>query len=236
MSEYPSIQNLYASNGEQGAGHKRGPEFGFSNEAFDMVKHWLVLEKVDGMNIRVVYHPYGISDEIEEGRVDFYGRTERANLPGDLLAHLQSTYTLEKLQAAFYEQLPPLDDESLLKTDYAWQNRIVLYLEGFGPGIQKGADYGGEKRTILYDVLAAEKWWLRWSDVCDVASKLDIPTVPVLHSSMSVEDIIESEIVHASELLPEGSPLIEGLVARTDPYLFDGRGRRVMFKYKVRDL
>jgi hypothetical protein len=230
MSEYASIKNLYASNGQNGPGHKRGPEFGFSNPAFGSVTNWLVTEKVDGMNIRVVFKPYGWSDDPSDPDLQFYGRTDRAQLPGDLLAHLQETITVPNLLAAFdYDLNWALGDDD----KYAWQHGVVLYGEGYGPGIQKaGHAYGGTKRFILFDVKVGDSW-LDWDDVVDVAQNLGIDHVPVLARNATLD--VAKACVGGTRLLSDPAH-VEGIVARAEPQLFDKWGQRVMFKYKVRDL
>lgn len=221
--KYPSIENLYASNGVDGKGRETGPEFGFKNESFGQILHWLVTEKVDGMNIRVTYIGDGPWEgEFLEPTVSISGRTDNANIPGDLVSRILKWANVENLQRA-------------LTTDRGVPSgRIVLYGEGFGPGIQKaGQAYGGEKDFILFDVKVGDSW-LRWNDVVDIANKLNIPHVPVFGYEQNLEEALE--LVSLSDLLPAGSEHIEGIVCRTDPYLFDGWGNRVMFKYKVRDL
>lgn len=215
--EYPKTENLYASNGAQDSTRRSGPEFGFRVPGVGLISKWLVTEKVDGMNMRVVF-------SVEEDNIaaEFFGRTDRANIPGDLLKHMQEVFTLDKLVGAFRtcdDQLP---------------ESVVLFGEGFGPGIQKaGQAYGGEKRFILFDVVV-NGVWLSFADVEDVARKLDIPTVPVLCKSCTLDDA--KAVVNVSVLQPRESEHIEGIVGRTDPYLFDQRGNRIAFKYKVRDL
>lgn len=213
--EYPKTENLYASNGEQGKTYKRGPEFGFKAPGVEQISRWLVTEKVDGTNMRVIFEPAA------ERVVTIAGRSDRAQIPPDLLRYMEETFTEAKLFEAF------ADDEGI------GPSRAVLFGEGFGPGIQKaGSSYGGSKRFILFDVLVGD-WWLNWENVVDVARKLDIPTVPVLAKDVTLEQA--KTFIAQSELLPAGSEHIEGIVVRTDPYLFDGRGKRVMFKHKVRD-
>lgn len=229
--EYPKIENLYASNGEQGAGYRRGPEFGFKLPAVEQISQWLVLEKVDGMNLRVIFQAgNGAAPTIR-----FAGRTDKANLPGDLVTYLEETFTIARMIRAFghtHEEQPEV-----------WHipESVVLFGEGFGPGIQKaGQAYadvtGGAKRFILFDVLVDRKWWLSWDNVVDVAQKLFVPHVPVLQKWADLDDIRWLVRNHYSRLQPSGSEHVEGVIARTDPYLFDARGRRVMFKHKVRDL
>jgi hypothetical protein len=222
---YPKTENLYASNGVNGPEYARGPEFGVKAPGATQIAHWLVTEKVDGMNMRVVvdFSPY----PQREPAVQIKGRSDNAQIPKDLLAYMQETFTPLSLTLAF-------DTGDLGDPEAHLPAEVVLFGEGFGPGIQKaGQAYGGEKRFILFDVVV-DGHWLRWSDVEDVASKLGVPTVPVLARDVDLWEALE--YVDKSELQEPGSEHIEGIVVRTDPYLFDGRGNRVMFKYKVRDL
>lgn len=207
--EYPKTENLYASSEDH---RSRGPEYGYKAPGADQIAKWLVTEKVDGTNMRVIFEPNSSPS------VKILGRSDRANVHPDLYRHMADTFTDAKLCEAF----PDVD------------GIVILYGEGFGPGIQKaGVAYGGDKRFSLFDVKVGD-WWLSWANVCDVARKLDIPTVPLLAADVDLETA--KALVHTSELLPAGSEHIEGIVCRTDPYLFDQRGKRVMFKYKVRDL
>lgn len=233
--EYPSIYNLYAMDKET---HERGPEQGFQASGVDQIARWLVTEKIDGMNIRVQFNPYGWNDEPGDPGLSFYGRTDRAQLPGDLLDHLQGRFTTSNLMATFdYDPGWQLGDDER----YAWEHTVTLFGEGYGPGIQGavGAAYGEanldggkHKQFRLFDVNVSGAW-LSWENVEDVARKLGVHTAPVLAYGVSLEEA--KSYVSTSDLIP-ASPHIEGIVARTDPYLFDGRGNRVMFKYKTRDL
>lgn len=227
--KYPSIQNLYASNGIDGKGRESGPEFGFSNPAFGQIANWVVTEKVDGTNIRVILdNTTTLVSSDGQGNtrwdvphVEVRGRTDNANLPADLLFGIQKWATLDTLRACFDDGTGEIPDH------------VTLYGEGFGPGIQKaGQAYGGNKRFILFDVKVGE-WWLNWDSVKDIANKLGVPHVTQL-GWCSLEEA--KARVRESSLLPQGSEHIEGIVCRTDPYLFDQWGNRVMFKYKIRDL
>ncbi len=223
--EYSSIKNLYASNGVQGKEHKRGPEFGFSNPAFGSVTNWLITEKVDGMNIRVT-----LEDGEYGPQLRLAGRTDKAQLPGDLRTYLEETFTVQGMVEAFGGYI---EEPGGVKTLVDLPSKVVLYGEGYGPGIQKvGHAYGGTKRFILFDVKVGESW-LDWDDVVDVAQKLGIEHVPVLLRGATLETA--KSLVHESRLLSDPQH-VEGFVARSEPQLFDKWGQRVMFKYKVRDL
>lgn len=209
--EYPKTENLYARDPET---HVAGPEHGFRVPEVDLVSKWLVLEKVDGMNMRVIFEPAA------DDPIRILGRTDRANIPGDLLASIQEWATWENFSTAF-------EDE------YGYgigPSRVILFGEGYGAGIQSGGHYRPDKGFILFDVLVGDSW-LSWANVKGVAEVLGIEHVPAFMEDASLD---EAKALVADSHLTEGP--VEGIVCRTDPYLFTGRGKRVMFKYKVRDL
>jgi hypothetical protein len=224
--EYPKTENLYARDPET---HKVGPEYGFRQPEVGLISRWLVTEKVDGMNMRVVWRPYPVSEESDpNGELLFFGRTDRANIPGDLRAHMQAAFTDAQMREVF--SIVKAGDASLTYPD-----EVILFGEGYGPGIQKaGQAYGGEKRFILFDVVV-NGTWLQWEDVLDVGCALGVPTVPVLCESCTLEEA-KTIVAETWSNLLNSSEHVEGIVARTEPPLFDRRGKRIGFKYKVRDL
>jgi len=135
---------------------------------------------------------------------------------------------------------------------------ITLYGEGYGARIQKG---GGNYRPDsvsfrLFDVFIGEKW-LSWGAVKDIAGRVDIETVPAFDPE-SFEGVIKAtggSFLDAlvalvkppgfnSSVAQSDRPELdwdktwitaEGIVARTDPYLYDWRGRPLRFKLKTKD-
>ena len=139
-------------------------------------------------------------------------------IPGDLLAYLTKTFTAQAMQAALWIDGP--------------QN-VVLYGEGYGPGIQKGGGlYRSDKAFILFDVLAGDKWWLERESVSDIATKLGIDTVPYL-GRMTLDEIVQ--LVRSPFPSKLGTAMAEGIVARPIETLFDRRGERVIIKLKTKD-
>lgn len=175
------------------------------------IREWDVTEKIDGTNIRVMLS--------ESGEVSFGGRTNAAQIPGDLVQYLIRTFQPDRLKAAMW-----IDDTPV---------RAILYAEGYGPGIQKGGGlYRQDKAIILYDVLVAGKWWLDHGAVCDVAQKLGVDAVPYL-GRMTLEQIVELvKLPFPSKL---GTAMAEGIVARPIETLFDKRMNRVIIKLKTKD-
>jgi hypothetical protein len=142
-------------------------------------------------------------------------------------------------------------------TDLSWSPiMMVVYGEGYGAGIQKGGRYSPKKQFRAFDVKTFkginehDEWgpglWRRWDDVVDVADALGVKTVPLLSTAATLEDCVARvrdlrSAVAAEEsgeeyTKPEELPHAEGLVARTDPYLYDSYGHRVFFKLKGRDM
>lgn len=228
MTEYPKIETLFERDEHFHVNTSciRCPEF-------TQIARWLVTEKIDGTNIRVgLEWPLLSADdenprELSGWRVRFYGRTNNAQIPTFLFSYLQDTFTLDKMQKLWHgEGTYP----------------ITLYGEGYGARIQKG---GGNYREgvsfRLFDVLVDGKWWLDWENVCDVAAKLGIATVPQIGADFEattdsvvawVRDGFTSQVAHNERGIDIPA---EGIVARTDPYLYDKRGHPVKFKLKTKD-
>lgn len=228
--EYPKTQNLWARDDET---HLMSPANGFRDESFNQVDKWLVLEKIDGMNIRVHYYPHGDLLTTDEPIVRINGRTDAAHIPMDLLASMKKTFTESALEDCFVQRA--LD---LVQLDV--QLEVVLFGEGFGAGIQKGNHYRPDKGFTLFDVVVDGRW-LSWDGVVDVARRLGIETVPVLGQGLdtyNVQNLVSMMVLGKVPPTQWGcsTDTPEGIIARTDPYLFTGYGRRVMFKHKVRDV
>ena len=59
---------------------------------------------------------------------------------------------------------------------------LVLYGEVYGPGVQKGFDYGVEEPTfIAFDVYCQARGWLSWDALVGLCISYNIPHVPVLY-------------------------------------------------------
>lgn len=229
---YPKIETLYNRDPDTFKvipGSLRQPEFG-------LVDKWLVTEKIDGTNIRVHIELGGVSagmvaaGDIIDTKVTFHGRTDKAQMPPFLLKELQRLFPPDRFDGVFEDDV----------------EEVTLFGEGYGAKIQKGGgDYREGVSFRLFDVVVygdERDWWLTWDSVEDVAEKLGIQTVPVLetgaelkHSAgrVSGRSIVafEEKTQHFEHLREQ-----EGIVARTDPPLFDRRGHRLIWKLKAKDL
>jgi hypothetical protein len=251
---YPKIETLF----------NRGPDHCVTDEIrcpeFSQIAHWLVTEKIDGTNIRVSLDcTHDFEDRSgDRWAVRFYGRTDAAQIPTFLLAHLQDTFRLDKMQRLWRGKkdctlcagggwLPVYDPNDKSNTpiedircECVVPYPITLYGEGYGARIQKG---GGNYREgvsfRLFDVLVDGRWWLDWENVCDVAVRLGIKVVPEIGKATgdAIAMMVRNGFGSIVAMDDGGDATLgaEGIVARTDPYLFDKRGRPLRFKLKTKD-
>lgn len=212
--EYPKIQTLFERNEDFSIDPTR-----LKRPVYETIKEWDVTEKVDGTNIRVMFYPQAEVFTPEEGPgpyVRFAGRTNAAQIPGDLLANLAKLFPVAKFTSQF-------------------QTPVVLYGEGYGAGIQKvGKLYRPDKSFILFDVLVDGKWWLSTEQVREVAKSLECDVVPYL-GRMTLDQIINQVRSGAPSQLGDQTCPMEGIVARPVETLFDSRHERVILKLKTSD-
>jgi len=230
--EYPKTENLFKRDPETHkliVGDLRVPEFG-------IVGAWHVTEKIDGTNMRLIYDPL-------EETLKVRGRSDRAQVPPDLQHYMLTLAPIEAFQRVF--------DEFIMSRQGNLDAVVTIYGEGYGAGIQKGGSYCPEKRFRAFDVLYS--WpisggyrhsWTHPSTTTMLLGMLGIPQAPVVAEGAPLEDVIDLVVAYQRGFLlsatayhdssSDCSP--EGLVARTDPYLYNEKGERVMFKLKVKDL
>lgn len=229
--KYPKIDGLF----KRGDG-KRGPGTGklmldtYRNPLVTYMKYWDCYEKIDGMNMRVIFKWESLLKCLY---LSFKGRTDKAEVPKELLEYMRKVFTLEKIRLQFPYVLNPEEEVE-----------VTLYGEGYGPGIQKGGGrYCNSKRFRLFDVKVNDTW-LNQDAVKEIAKNLGIKTAPYL-GRMTLDGIIaevrrgfiskvamqESEFIPTTPFFREA----EGIVARTKEPLFDKRGKRVIFKLKTTD-
>ena len=207
MTVYGKIQTLW----------KRDPDNKFvimpgeySQDEFANITFYEVSEKIDGMNIRVIYN--------EEG-VRFAGRTDKAQMPKRLGEVLAETFTTEKMAEVF---------------DLTKANEVVLYGEGYGAKIQKGGgDYLDDQDFILFDI-QIDGMWLTGESVTEFTDSLDIRRVPIVKTMpiWEIEAFVQSR---PQSLISLEAKTMEGVVCRSDPLVLDRRGKRVVFKLKCKD-
>ena len=205
-SEYHKIETLYERDERT---FKLKPKLVLKNRVYGIIKSWVWTEKIDGTNIRAIW---------KDGQVTFGGKTDNEQIHSDLVKWLYANVTPEKLAAAF-----PTDVKD-----------VVIYGEGYGPGIQKGGGlYADEKRFIVFDVKVGD-WWLSDENMRDVATKLGLDAVPLL-GEMTLEDATEKVRHGFRSALNGGKAQAEGMVGRSVEALFDKKGHRLIVKLKTKD-
>lgn len=203
MSEYHKIETLY----ERDLATFKVDPSKLKNRTYSLIKSWQFTEKIDGTNIRCIWR---------NGTLTFGGKTDNAQIHGDLIRWLYENVSAPKMAEIFPE------------------SSAVIYGEGYGAGIQKGGLYSPTKKFIVFDVLVDDKWWLSWENTCDVAAKLGLETVPFI-GEMELDAATEMVRAGFPSLLGDGQARAEGLVGRTAEPLFDKKGHRFIVKLKTKD-
>ena len=205
MIEYHKIQSVFKRDEKTHKfieGEWSLPEFEYLKD-----NQWTMTEKIDGTNIRIGWIP--------EVGINIGGRTDNAQIPTFLYQKLTERFTKEKLMGLFPE------------------TSVMLCGEGYGAKIQKG---GGNYISsgvdfILFDV-KIDDWWLKREDVEDIAEKLGIQVVPIIHTGTIGEGISSVKSGVPSEF---GSFEAEGLVLKPIVELKSRNGHRIITKLKHRD-
>jgi ATP-dependent RNA circularization protein (DNA/RNA ligase family) len=216
MTEYPKINSIYKRNLDTDGSFIEGE---FSQEEFEYLKdnQWSATEKFDGTNIRIIY-----DKELQEAGIDpsvtIKGKTDKAQIPKNLLAKLEELFPLNKFKD--------------------FEHSTTLYGEGIGEKIQAGGKYmptGHGTDFVLFDVKVGH-WWLKRNDVEGIANKLNIPVVPVIKECTLMEayNIIKNEPILCSTFGKKDFP-IEGFVLKPLVGLNTRAGNRIITKIKYVD-
>lgn len=206
MREYHKIKTVFLRDPE--TKYKTLLVGQYATEEFSYLadNEWLWTEKVDGMNIRVMW---------DGNNVTFAGKTDKAQLPSNLVTYLQRAFTQEKMASQF-----------------GAGGGVCLYGEGFGAGIQKvGGLYSNSQTLCLFDVLVDERWLLR-EGVTEIAVSLGCSVAPIIGNGNLVQMV---EYAKGGFNSNWGNFLAEGIVARPRVELFGRNGNRVITKIKHSD-
>lgn len=187
---------------------------------FDHIKQWILTEKINGMNIRILF--------FKDGTIKFVGKTNDAVIPAELLKYLQETFTPDKLKLVFR------NDPTKEICD------VCIIGEGYGARIVAGSGiYGKTPSFRLIDCYIAP-FWLERTSLEDIAKKLGIKCVPIIgtlnnfpRTRAELREAITNSIVAKQE--NDNCILPEGIVAMPLKQFFDRQGRRIMWKLKFSD-
>lgn len=176
---------------------------------------WIWTEKIDGTNIRIIWDGYTVS---------FAGRTDRAQIPSNLLKYLEKTFGGQKNEQLFEQKFG--------------NTPAILFGEGYGPGIQKGGNYRNDVSFILFDVFIDGVVWLQRESIEDIASYFSIEVVPIVQigSLGWAMDFVKTH-PHSIVANKNGKEcFMEGLVGVPIIMPLTRTGKRIMVKVKWDDL
>lgn len=212
MYKYTKIETPFKRDMD---GTKKLIEGDFRSEAVDYLSRnqWFFSEKADGMNVGIFWDGH---------RVNYQGRTERANIPAHLMNRLIEIFGTNEAEEMFEQMFG--------------EKEVVLFGEGYGAKIQKG---GGNYIPdgcdfILFDVyIPSSDTWLLWNDIISIADAFNIKHVPLIMTGTIQEAIDFVKTKPVSHINPNHE--MEGLVGKPLVDLYDRNHKRVMVKIKVKD-
>ena len=207
MTEYHKIETLFERDTN---GTKKLIEGAFRNDAVKYLANndWYFTEKIDGTNIRIHWDGH---------KVEFAGRTDRAQIPQELANYLSRTFGSNEAEELFEQKFG--------------ETEVILFGEGYGPKIQNGGAYRDSVSFILFDVLIGDIW-LKREAVEDIARCFAVDVVPIVFSGTLQEGV---DFVKTKPKSTFGTADMEGLVARPSVELKGRCGNRIIVKIKVRD-
>ena len=207
MTEYEKIETLYVRDDKT----KKLVEGKFRNETVELLKDidWEFTEKIDGTNIRIYWDGH---------KVSYYGRTDKAQIPSQLMNRLIELFGGDINEEMFEQKFGDMP--------------VMLIGEGYGAKIQKGGgDYRTDNDFILFDVCINGNYQPRES-VNEIANYFNIDVVPTIMIGRLQDGI---DYVKSKPKSKIGNADSEGLVARPLKELKDRTGNRIIVKIKVKD-
>lgn len=209
MKHYEKIETIYQRDLD---GSKKLMLGVWRNPTIEFLKDqtWEWTEKIDGTNI--VIHWDG-------NKVEFGGRTERAQIPAPLVNRLNDIFGSDEAEQIFEQKFGERD--------------VYLFGEGYGNKIHgdgkkyipDGVDF------ILFDLLIGENYQPRESvEAC--AKCFGISIVPIVGRG-SLEDAVAFVKTHPDSVA--GNLPMEGIVCRPSVELRDRCGNRLIVKIKWHD-
>lgn len=206
MKEYEKIETLFLRDEKT----RKLVEGKYRNETVEFLKDidWEFTEKIDGTNIRIYWDGH---------RVQYFGRTNKAQIPSMLMNRLIELFGGNVNEEMFEQKFG--------------ENEVMLIGEGYGIKIQKGGDYRPDNDFILFDVCVNGRYLPR-DAVKDIAKYFGIDVVPTIMIG-KIQDAVD--YVKTKPKSKIGTADSEGLVGRPLYELKDRTGNRLIVKIKVRD-
>lgn len=222
----------------------------FTEPEFEYLRHnkWQASEKIDGTNMRIEVTKeevldYTMDPSVLKGvkfNIRIAGKTDNAQIPKNLLKHMQEKYTNKKILGALgLKEFIPVSE---WKSMYNWDDYskipaiYTIYGEGYGEGIQSGGWYiKGGNEFIVFDVKVNDIY-LKTEARDEIATKLGAPIVP-FKGYFTLDEAIDYVRKGFRSVVAESPEvkMAEGLVLRTDLGLRNRMGNRLIVKIKYED-
>lgn len=224
----------------------------FTEPEFEYLRglKWRGEEKIDGTNMRIEIIKVPVWDggidastiniNGVEFKVHIAGKTDNAQIPKNLLKHMQEKYPDEKILAALgLKKFIPVEE---WENEHNWltyeqiPNIYTIYGEGYGEGIQSGGWYiKGGNEFIVFDVKVNDIY-LKTDARDEIATKLGAPIVPLI-GYFTLDEAIDFVRKGFRSVVAENPEvkMAEGLVLRTDLGLRNRMGKRLIVKVKYED-
>ena len=237
---YQKINTIFKRDQNPGKFHNCiMPEEGFTQPEFEFLRgcKFECTEKIDGTNMSVHIIPVGYTDIGNAFKVnyavEYHGKTEKADTPKHLQAKMEQLLPAEKMLDAFNKNVIYENVEDAIKE--VNHGKVIVFGEGYGVKIQKGGNYiSNDCGFILFDVTVDGMFLLRES-LEDIASKLEIPIVPLI-GYMTIDEAIEFVKKGFKSTIAENKDYdAEGLVLKTPMGLLNRKGERIITKIKTCD-
>lgn len=209
MKKYSSIENSYREKHVD-----RLRRAGYENI------DWVAVEKIHGANFSFQCDDKGIRVASRNNFVDpsnFYSCSDVVQKYHYKIAHLRDT----------------LHSPGVFDGD----STLIIYGELYGPGIQKGIDYGPEKDFVAFDIMIGNKF-VSWNEFEGFCRAFDIPSVPLIRTFESMTEALKCENAFTSRLGiskgVQGDNITEGVILRpkNEGYVRDEKTIRPILKSK----
>lgn len=210
MKKYTKIDTIFERDLN---GTKKLMEGKFRDKTVEFLKdnEWICTEKIDGMNIGIVWDGHTVS---------YQGRTERAQIP---------TALLDSLNECFGGSI----NEELFEQKFG-EMQVILFGEGYGRRIQVKRGYKSKPKFILFDVYLPEQdLWLERTSIEDIAQTFNIEVIPIVMRA-TLQEAVDFVKAKPKSILNDDINM-EGLVCKPAVDLLSRVGKRMIVKIKVED-
>lgn len=207
MLEYNKIDTVFNRDTQ---GTKKLIEGDYRDKTVEYLQNniWQWTEKIDGTNIRVHWDGH---------KVEFAGRTDKAQIPAHLLTRLEELFGGNENEEMFEQMFG--------------EREVFLFGEGYGPKIQNGGAYRDAVDFILFDIMINGNYQPR-ETIVEIAKSFNIDVVPVIFDGTIQEAV---NFVKTKPKSTIGTADMEGVVGKPLVELKDRTGHRLIVKVKVCD-